>query len=77
MMMTVNHITIANTSEWIHSLSAKAVASDTTTDECTDGIPPLQRARSTSHLPLHKRTIIPLIHTERTKATAGTKITDW
>ena len=74
MMITVNHITIANKSWCTPYLSANAVASETTTEECTDGIPPLHRDLSKSRLPEPIFTIIPFIITDSTKVTAGTKM---
>jgi len=73
-MITVNHITIANISEWIQNLRAKAVARDTTTEEWTEGIPQLQSDRSKLILPVEIFIIIPFIITESRKVTAGTRI---
>jgi len=55
-------------------LSAKAVASATTTEECTDGIHQLQRDLSKLIFPVASFIIKPFIITERRKVTAGTRI---
>jgi len=73
-MITVNHITIANMSEWIQNLRAKAVARETTTEEWTEGIPPLHSERSKFIFPVEAFMIAPLIITERKNVTAGTRI---
>ena len=76
-MITVNHITIANKSDETPYLSAKAVASDTTTEECTDGIPQLPRALSKFHW--FELTLI-MSHfkiTENKNVTAGIRIMFW
>jgi len=55
-------------------LRANAVARETTTDECTDGIHPLPRDLSKFQSPDESLIVTPLIITDSTKATAGTKI---
>jgi len=73
-MITVNHITIANKSWWTPYLRANAVARDTTTEEWTEGIPPLQNDLSTSHFPDTHLINIPLKNTDNAKAVAGTRM---
>ena len=74
MIITVKPITIAKRSECTPYLRAKAVARDTTTAECTEGIPQLPSDLSISHdqvlylIATHLRT------TETTNVTAGIKI---
>jgi len=74
MIITVNHITIANKSSWIPYLRANAVASDTTTDEWTEGIPPLHRDLSKFHFQEAALITSPFISTDNTNVTAGTRI---
>jgi len=74
MIITVNHITIAKKSDCIPCLIAKAVARETTTDECTDGIPPLPSALDTFHFHEDNFTIVPFAKTARRKDIAGIKI---
>lgn len=74
MMITVKAITTANISDPTPYLRASAVARATTTEVCTDGIPPLHRARARFHFPDCFFTISPLIHTAAINDIAGTKI---
>jgi hypothetical protein len=59
----VNAIASAKKSDQTQCFNAIAVVSDTTTDECTDGIHPLQNACLISILPVDIFTDIPLIRT--------------
>jgi len=72
MIITVNAITIANKSDWTQYLIANAAASDTTTDECTEGIHPLPNALEALHFHDESFTIIPFAKTASIKETTGT-----
>jgi hypothetical protein len=72
MIITVNAIARAKKSDSIPCFSAIAVARDTTTDECTDGIPPLQNALIRSIFQVCSFTAIHFINTVTKNVIAGT-----
>jgi hypothetical protein len=73
-IITVKAIDIANKSELIQNFNATAVANETTTAECTDGIHQLHKAQAISILPVFIFIKIHFKRTVTTNATAGTKI---
>ena len=70
-IMTVNAIARAKTSELIQCFNAIAVVNDTTTDEWTDGIHQLPKALRISTFPVVNFTEIPLIKTVTKNVIAG------
>ncbi|MBT3853444.1 hypothetical protein HOF65_05765 [bacterium] len=73
-IITVNAIDIAKKSDPIQCLSATAVANDTTTEECTEGIHQLQRAHVMSIFQVFNLIYIHFKNIVTTNATAGTNI---
>jgi hypothetical protein len=68
----VNAIASAKISELIQCFNAIAVVSETTTQECTDGIQPLPKACHISNLPVFTLIDIPFINTVTKNVITGT-----
>jgi hypothetical protein len=71
MIIIVKAKAIANKSEVISCFIAIAVVNETTTDECTDGIHPLQNERIKSIFPVCTLTAIHFTKTVTKKVIAG------